>query len=163
VVDGADTDAAAGAGAGAAATVTAGAASGCFANGAATGGAGKEAVCCAAAGAAGAGRETSAGTAGSAIFAVRKSLAIAASGLSLADADWDCSFNAGARIRVLKLMEYWLQELTATGFAAPTATPLTNFTVAMPAVNCGLSANFSNLSLFHCPLRTPLFAVPEKK
>lgn len=84
-----------------------------------------------------------------------------ASGLSLADADWGCSFSAGARIRVLKLMEYWLQELTGTGFGAPVATPLANSTVAMPAENFGLSLNFSKLSRFHCPLRTPLSALPE--
>ncbi len=69
--------------------------------------------------------------------------------------------SAGARIRVLKLIEYWLQELTATGFGAPTAMPLTNSTVAMRAANFGLSLNFSKLSRFHCPLRTPLFALPE--
>ena len=62
---------------------------------------------------------------------------------------------------MLKLIEYWLQELTATGFGAPTAMPLTNSTVAMRAANFGLSLNFSKLSRFHCPLRTPLFALPE--
>ena len=31
----------------------------------------------------------------------------------------------------------------------------------MRAANFGLSLNFSKLSRFHCPLRTPLFALPE--
>jgi hypothetical protein len=71
--------------------------------------------------------------------------------------------SAGVRTRLLKFTLYWLQDVTATGFGDPTATPLTNSTVAMPDVKLELSPNFSKLSRFHCPLRTPLLAVPERK
>ena len=64
---------------------------------------------------------------------------------------------------MLKFMLYWLQEVTVTGFGVPTAMPFTNSNVAMPAVNFGLSLNFSKLSRFHWPVRTPLFAVPDRK
>lgn len=64
---------------------------------------------------------------------------------------------------MLKPIVYWLQDVTATGFGAPAATPFTNSTVAMPAVNFGLSVNFSKLSSFHFPARTPLCALPERK
>jgi hypothetical protein len=64
---------------------------------------------------------------------------------------------------VLKFTLYWLQEVTVTGLGGPTATPFTNSKVAMPAVNLGLSLNFSKLSRFHCPVRTPLFALPDRK
>lgn len=60
-------------------------------------------------------------------------------------------------------MVYWLHELTATGLGVPTATPFTKSTVAMPAVNFGLSLNFSKLSSFHFPVRTPLWALPDWK
>jgi hypothetical protein len=144
-----------------AAAVTAGKTSGCFAGGVFNGGADKDADGCKVAGAAGSARAMSAGTTGSAVFTGGASAVAAPSRLSLADADWGCASSAGARIRVLKLMEYWLQDLMGTGFSAPTAKPLTNSTVAMPAVNFLLSLNFSKLSRFHWPLRMPLLAVPE--
>ena len=154
----------AGAVAGAVATVATGADSAGFTGGGVTGGTGKDAACCCAIGGAAGGETGVSGEAtGSTRFEGGESARTSVGRVSRASAVRDCSFNAGVRIRVLKFTLYWLQEVTATGLGAPTAEPCTNSKVAMPDVKFGLSLNFSKLSRFHWPVRTPLFAVPDRK